>query len=490
MKYRKLEQSRTGVFLYDYWSYIYRKCFVLFTGRTLRWLRWSLALWVLSASVMTVEAEEGHAQTLSSRSAADSVGQSQMVRGTETGVDSLNTYILSAVNNNPALMSLYRSYEAKVASARGAGVLSDPELNVGYFPEKMMHVNGKQIATFSLMQMFPWFGTLKAGRQQMEYQAEAAYQKFRQQAIDLAFDLQRQWYAMLAQREKIRSVEAQRRLLADIRKVAVYQYKSAMMGKNARMSDQLRLEAEDKRLEEQQQSLTDKFLLQQQQFNLTLHRTADSPLVLPDSLLLRPLPAVDWQQVLADDPGLAQIQAEEKSYEAQERRAKGQGMPMIGVGVEYMLNGKVDMPQMANMNGQDMLMPMLKVTLPIYRRKTNMARKSARLLKEGAVFSGQRRQDDLQSRYLGMEQRAEDVDRKVKLYDEETRLLDRTLLLMRDEYVAGSTPLTDLLQTLREQIDYALKKAEAYAEYNTVAAELEQLAAKHDYARRAEKENH
>jgi cobalt-zinc-cadmium efflux system outer membrane protein len=475
-------------------SYIYNKVYAAGVDRQVRLL--AAVLFVLCMAPMGAAAAPGGSGQPGTSGLPAATGLSRESLTEETSasapaqVDSLNTYILAAVRNNPALMSLYRNYEAQVASARGAGALNDPELSIGYFPDKMMHVNGKQVATFSLMQMFPWFGTLKAGRQQMEYKAEAAYQKFRQQAIDLAFNLQRQWYAMLAQREKIRSVEAQRRLLTDIRKVAVYQYKSALMGKNARMSDQLRLEAEDKRLEEQEQSLADQLRLQQQQFNLTMHRGADAPVVLPDSLLLRQLPVLNWQQVLADDPGLAEIQAEEKALEAQERRAKSQGMPMIGVGVEYMLNSKVDMPQMANMNGQDMLMPMLKVTLPIYRRKTNMARKSARLLREGAQFSGLRREDELQGRYLGMEQRAEDVVRKVKLYDEETRLLDRTLTLMRDEYVAGSTQLTDLLQTVREQIDYALKKAEAYAEYNTVAAELEQLAAKHDYAKRAEKENH
>lgn len=400
--------------------------------------------------------------------------------------DSLNTYILSAVKSSPALMSLYRGYEAQVAAARGTGVLGDPELSVGVFPESMMHVNSKQVATFSLMQMFPWPGTLKAGRQAKEYQAEAAYQKFRQQAIDLAYDMQRQWYAMLARQEQIRAVEAQRKLLTDIRRVAVYQYKSALSGKNARMSDQLRLEAEDKRLAEQRESLADKLRLQRQQFNITMHRKADAAIVLPDSLWLRPLPVIDWQQVLASDPGLAGLDAQQKAFEAEERKAKAQGLPMFGVGVEYMLNSKVDMPMMEDMNGKDMWMPMLKVSLPIYRRKTTQARKSARLLQQSAESGRLQRQDDLRSRYLAMVQQAQDVERKVKLYDEETLLLNRTLKLMRDEYIAGSTPLTDLLQTLREQIDYELKKAEAYAESNTVAAQMEQLAAKHDYTQRTD----
>lgn len=137
--------------------------------------------------------------------------------------DSLAVYIDAAMSNNPALARQYKAYKAQVASACAEGQLNDPELTVGFYPEAMNHVNGKQIATFSLMQMFPWAGSLKAAREQKEAQAQASFQGFRQAALDLVLDMQRQWYSMLATQEKIKSVERQRRLLADIQKVATYQ---------------------------------------------------------------------------------------------------------------------------------------------------------------------------------------------------------------------------------------------------------------------------
>ncbi len=50
------------------------------------------------------------------------------------------------------------------------------------------------------------------------------------------------------------------------------------------------------------------------------------------------------------------------------------------------------------------------------------------------------------------------------------------------EYANGTTSLTDILQTSRENIDYSLKKFEALARYNTIVAEYEKLASLHDYA--------
>lgn len=42
--------------------------------------------------------------------------------------------------------------------------------------------------------------------------------------------------------------------------------------------------------------------------------------------------------------------------------------PMIGVGLEYMINKETNMPKMEDMNGNNMFMAMFKLTLPIHRR--------------------------------------------------------------------------------------------------------------------------
>ncbi|MFZ1236695.1 MAG: TolC family protein, partial [Prevotella sp.] len=152
---------------------------------------------------------------------------------------------------------------------------------------------------------------------------------------------------------------------------------------------------------------------------------------------------------------------------------------------EYMLNGSVANPMMPSMNGKDMLMPMVKVTLPIYRKKIHAVRKSIDLQKSSLDYSYQSQQDMLHLQYLSIQQRAADEKRKLELYRKEVDILHNTLHLMTTEYVNGTSSLTDILQTTREQIDYALKKAEAYADFNTLVAELEKLASGYDYAERS-----
>ena len=389
--------------------------------------------------------------------------------GIDNKEDSLAVYIAEAIRNNPGLKSEYQAYQAQMANAQGAGVLSDPQLSVGL---------GKQRTTITIMQMFPWFGTLKAGREQMEYKAQEAYQKFREKSLSLAFDVEKQWYSILATQEKVKAVKQKRALLNDIKKVAIYLYKNYTAGRDTKMSDQLRLDAEDERLKEQTESLETQLTLQKQQFNITMHRQPNAALSLPDSIPLRQMPTFNWTEIERNNPKLAQYSAIQKAFKSQEEQTRAKGMPMIGVGLQYMLNGKVDMPMEPNMNGKDMVMPMVSVTIPIYRKKITSAIHSAQLMERSAAYNYQRQLDALQSTYLSIEQRADDIKRKLKLYESEVSLLNRTLELMQKEYATGAASLTDILQTTRESIDYDLLKAEANAQYNTITAEAIQLLAR------------
>lgn len=398
--------------------------------------------------------------------------------GIDNKEDSLAVYIAEAIRNNPSLKSEYQAYQAQMANAKGAGVLSDPQLSVGVFPQAMHHVNGKQLATITIMQMFPWFGTLKADREQMEYKAQEAYQKFREKSLSTAFDVEKQWYSILATQEKVKAVKRKRALLNDIKKVAIYLYKNYTSGRGTKMSDQLRLDAEEERLKEQTESLETQLTLQKQQFNITLHRRPNVALSLPDSIPLRQMPTFNWTEIERNNPKLAQYSAIQKAFKSQEKQARAKGMPMIGVGLQYMVNGKVDMPMMPKMNGKDMVMPMVSVTIPVYRKKITSAIHSAQLMERSTAYNYQSQLDALQSTYLSIEQRADDIKRKLKLYESEVSLLNRTLELMQKEYATGAASLTDILQTTRESIDYDLLKAEANAQYNTIAAEAIQLLAR------------
>ena len=400
--------------------------------------------------------------------------------------DSLLTYIKAALRENPEVMARWHAYEAAVEAVCPAGTLGDPELSLNFYPKPMTLVNGRQVLSVSLMQMFPWFGTMKAAKHEKAWQAETLWQRYREGGIQLAYDVEQQWYKMLVTREKLATTREHLKLFKDISELAVYKYKNSTNGmKGTRMSDQYRLQAEQLKLEEQIESLESQLKLQQGQFNLLLHRQPASPLVLPDSIALSQMPVVEWAEIERRHPDLLSLQAQGEQYEAEGEKARRMGLPMMGVGVQYMLNKeRTDGMVMPDMNGMDMWMGMLKVTLPVYRHKIKAQRRAAELMKQTADESYLRQVDVLRSQLLSIGQRAEDVQRKMRLYRRDMDILSQTLQLMMGEYAAGTTTLSDILQTEREQLDYAYSHAEARAQYNLIVAEFEKLASIQDYSTR------
>ncbi|GIV37827.1 MAG: hypothetical protein KatS3mg032_2206 [Cyclobacteriaceae bacterium] len=90
----------------------------------------------------------------------------------------LETYYRMAAENNPALRAAYLEAEAAVQQVAQVSALPDPEISVSAFGRMIETRLGPQMAIFSLSQMFPWFGTLKAKNTAAARVAEARYKAY------------------------------------------------------------------------------------------------------------------------------------------------------------------------------------------------------------------------------------------------------------------------------------------------------------------------
>lgn len=419
--------------------------------------------------------------------------------------DSLQNYMVMAVQNSPAVRAAYRSYEAALQRVIPAGTLDDPQISADIYPKPMTHVNGKTIADINIMQMFPWFGTLKAARQEKSWMAEAAYQQYREVGLAQTLVVQKLWYRMLSLQEQILTVQENIRLLENIKKVALFKYKTPDvmygMGKGsggkAKMSDQLRIQVEIEKLQEQEEDVKSQLATGMKQFNILLHRNELLSVALPDTLSESLMPLVKVEDIESRNPQLVLLKAQGKSYLAQAEKARKMGLPMFGVGVGWMFNEKRNIDNttgdmtgsgsMGHMNGMDMPMVMLKVSLPIYRKKVKAQERAAALMKANTDESYTDQVDRIRSRYDGIIREGEEARRRIELCDKESRILDHTITLMSAEYVNGTSSITDILQTQRMLIDFKLKRNDAVAAYDTAVAEMENFAAVNDFSINKEK---
>ena len=439
-------------------------------------------------------------------------------------VDSLSVYLEQAARNNPQVNADFMLYKASLEKIPQAGAFSDPELEIGLFIKPMETLMGKQVADFTLMQMFPWFGTRKAARGEASEMARMAYEQFRDTRNNLWYEVKAQWYQLCNLNEQYRTMKTNIHLLCQLEQLALNRFSASSaqatslsvssssssaaaksissmplasasgndmtgmgggsMGSVATgsMSDVLRIQMERAELEDNLATLQSARLTAEARFNALLNQPSDVPVHVPDSLTQR-FYRIDEHilidSILTHNPMITMLEAEGEAFRAKAKMERRMSYPMIGIGLQYSLVNKVADPMgMPDMNGKDMVMPMLKISLPLFRRKYNAQQRESHNYRVASELKRDNIQNQLQAEYINVRQQLDDAARKVLLYEQQYSLSLSTWQLMVREFSAGRQSLTDVIQVERQMLDYKLKKSEAIAAYNTMVAAMEKLIAR------------
>lgn len=247
------------------------------------------------------------------------------------------------------------------------------------------------------------------------------------------------------------------------------------------MSDVLRIQIEKAELQNNLELIVSNRTAAEARFNALLNRRQDMRVAVPDSL--RQLHLLIDDQAMTDsiitaNPMLSMLEAEANAYRAKAEMDKKMSYPMFGIGLQYSLVGKSNNSMvMDNMNGMDMVMPMFKISIPIFRKKYQAQQKESRHYRQASELKYENTLNQLQSEYQTVKQQLADASRKIALYQKQQELSLSTWQLIVREFSAGTTSLTDVIQVERQLLDYRLKKSEAIAEYNTRIAGMEKLVA-------------
>jgi len=178
--------------------------------------------------------------------------------------------------------------------------------------------------------------------------------------------------------------------------------------------------------------------------------------------------------IMQNNPMLAMLENEGNSYKMMGAKAKKMGLPMLGVGLDYMIIQK--RPENTSMmNGKDMIMPMVTATIPIYRKKNNAMLKEAELMQESTQMDSEALKNDLQVQYRSFVQLLDDAERRMKLNKEQEELARKTTDLLLTDFSNSGTGYEEVLRMQYRVLDYGFKYIEAVSDYNTAVALAEKL---------------
>ena len=458
--------------------------------------------------------------------------------------DSLNHYLKIAAENNPAVKAAFHTYEASLQKIPQMGAYEDPQLEMGFFLEPMDLVDGREIAQFQLMQMFPWFGTKKAARTEAQHMAKMEFEQFRERRDNLFLEVYTQWFKLCRLQQQWLNNRENKQLLLQLEELALRKFssggpskaqemsgRSALTGKQSAtsmssqssgggmsgmssmnsgtnptpstaqnnmsamntmsasggtLSDVLRIQLEIMEIENSAENLLSEIQAEKASFNALLNRPSGNDIHIPDTfkqIVFRlDMPSAGMQMV-AQNPMLGMLQQEALAYQAQAKMTRKMSYPMFGIGLQYMLLGKKPLTgtehgnaAMDNgMNGKDMIMPMVSITIPVYRNKYKAAQKENRLLQ---LANREKQTDTFNQLQAGMQQfksRLDNASRNITLYRKQAELARNTCDLVIQEFSSGKSDLSDVLQVQRQLLDYQLKESEAIADYNTMVANIQKL---------------
>jgi outer membrane protein TolC len=192
--------------------------------------------------------------------------------------------------------------------------------------------------------------------------------------------------------------------------------------------------------------------------------------------------------VLEDNPMLRMFEAEASAFTKQEEMARLEGRPMIGVGANYMVfspraemgfpGGSGSMEYMPSGMGNNMVMPMVTLTLPIYRKKIRAAQSEARYGREAMELQRENAQNNLIIQLEEVIRDIRDTERKVTLLEDQVELTQQALDLMVTGYASEGTSFEELLSVQRELLDYRIDLLNAVVNQHTAYAMLDMLVAK------------
>ena len=375
----------------------------------------------------------------------------------------------------------YKAYQASLQKIPQAGAIPDLQLDMGFYTKPMDIIDGKQIADFTLMQMFPWFGTRKAAQNEAEHLSNVAFEQFRESLNNLYLDVYTQWFLMGSLQQKLKNLDEHKLLLKQLEELAIQKFStSAYSSGSGDMSSTLRVRLETVELENQVQTVLSELKAEKAKFNALLNRNPDSNIVLPDSIEEIPF-ILDIQtameKISTQNPALLMIDQENKAYKAKAEADRKMSMPMIGLGLQYSLIGKRagETIPVTHMNGMDMLMPMVSISLPIYRNKYKAQQRESRFWQQSATEKYNDTYNSIRAELVQIKHQLEDALRTVGLLEKQTDLAKTTYRLIISEFATGKSDLNDIIQVQRQLLDYRLRESDAIADYNTKVASAQKL---------------
>ena len=381
-----------------------------------------------------------------------------------TAESSVGDFVKHAVWHNPGLRAAFERWRAALLRVPQATALADPGLTL-----MAMWQEGAGIAQRRLEvgQGLPWPGKRQLRGEMALAEAEAARRQFEAASFELAYQVKDAYCELYYLSRAIAILSETIELAKQAEAVARSRYQVG----NAQYADVIRAQVELGKLDNELQSMEDMKTPVFALLNAAMDRPPAAPLPVPKAIPEAQLDA-DAEQLLARmreaNPMLKMAEAEIAKQDAALRLADRNFYPDFMLGLR--------LTDAASMMGADSLMPMLGLTLPVWRSKYRAARDEAEALHDAARRALADRANELSTDLTMALFKLRDSERRVSLYrDNLLPRAEQAYKATQTAYTSGKATFSDLIDAQRVLLEFRLAHARALTMRVQRLAEIEKL---------------
>ncbi len=294
-----------------------------------------------------------------------------MLSITALKAQSLESYIDEAVHNNAELQAMQFGYESSLEKVNEAGSLPNTTISAGYFIQEVETRVGPQRTRLSVSQPLPWFGTLGARKNVASAMSESELQNIELSERKLKLDVKQAYYDLYEKKASLSILRKNLEILKTYEELALNELES----NRTTMVDVLKIRIQINETESKSISVSDEYETSVTTFNLLLNREPNARVVVADSLQLD---TVQFnKEDLINNPQLLRLNAQQDVLLQSEKANEKEGMPSLGVGLDYVF--VEESPMQVSDNGKDVIMPMVSLSIPLFSKKYTSKRKQYQL---------------------------------------------------------------------------------------------------------------
>lgn len=388
--------------------------------------------------------------------------------GITSEAQSVEHFLQIAAENNPEIQSAYSEFEAALQKSPQVSTLPDPTLTVSAFGRMMETRLGAQEARFSLMQMFPWFGTLSARANSADLMAEAKFQEYLNTREKVFMQVKNAYADIYEASGTIAAKNENLEILDSYRDLALNRFEAG----NAPMVNVVKVDIQKDEAETEIEILKEELKTRKDQLRFLINDLGVVEIAVQDTLVVE-FDSFN-EQDFTEHPRLAMLQKKTEAYQNDELIAEKNGLPNLGVGVDYSIISKRTDANPEN-NGQDAIMPMVSISLPIFRKKYKAQREESRLMAQASEQQKEAVANELKSEFSMAKYQLKKSERLLELYSSQVEKSNQANKLLISGFSNANSDFQEVLQMNSDILLYKIQQVSALAQAYKAAAKLEYL---------------